>query len=59
MALGFAFVIEGLFYAIFAKRLPDYLATLIETPPAAIRRLGFMVAGAGLLWMIWVRYTKF
>lgn len=59
LAMGFALVLEGLFYALFAGSMPDVFKRMAETPVARIRRLGIIVACAGLLWMVWVRATWF
>ncbi|RMF16700.1 MAG: DUF2065 domain-containing protein [Candidatus Dadabacteria bacterium] len=59
LAIGLALMLEGVFYALMANRLPEILQMLVEIPPAKIRTLGLWAASAGLLWMLWVRYTRF
>ncbi|MCG8532161.1 MAG: DUF2065 domain-containing protein [Desulfovibrionales bacterium] len=53
-ALGLAFVLEGLPYALFADKLPKYLRTVAASGPANIRRMGLMAMtiGVGLVWLI-------
>lgn len=49
MALGLAFVLEGLPYFILAERMPIVLLTLASRPPRALRILGLTSMILGLL----------
>lgn len=55
MALGLAFVLEGLPYFLFAERMGPMLKLISERPPSALRILGLMAIGAGLLVILAVR----
>lgn len=52
-ALGLAFIIEALPYAIFAERMPTLLAIMAQNPPKVLRTMGFFGMGLGLL-IIWL-----
>ena len=54
MALGLAFVLEGLPYFLFAERIGPVLNVLSRQPPSALRRLGGTAIGAGLLLLVLV-----
>lgn len=46
-ALALVLVIEGLALAILARSLPELLASMGQIDPAAMRRLGIVLAVAG------------
>jgi uncharacterized protein len=52
MALGLAFLFEGLPYFIFAERMPLLLLTLAGRPPRALRALGLTAMILGVLLML-------
>lgn len=56
LAVGLAFVLEGLFYAVFAQRLPKMLESVTQMPEDTIRRVGIIVATLGLVWMVCIRF---
>mgnify|MGYP000276433861 CR=1 FL=1 len=56
MALGLAFIIEGLPYFLFAERMPSVLQSLIEQPPAVLRTMGVAALLAGLGFVYLGRY---
>jgi len=49
MALGLAFLLEGLPYFILAERMPVILLTLASRPPRALRILGLTSIILGVL----------
>lgn len=49
VALGLAFVLEGLPYFLFAERMPLVLVTLAEKPPKFLRILGLTAMIFGVL----------
>jgi uncharacterized protein len=49
MALGLAFLLEGLPYFILAERMPSILLTLAARPPRALRILGLTSIILGIL----------
>lgn len=49
MALGLAFLLEGLPYFILAERMPAILLTLASRPPRALRILGLTSMILGVL----------
>ncbi|GAB6124755.1 DUF2065 domain-containing protein [Humidesulfovibrio idahonensis] len=49
MALGLAFLLEGLPYFILAERMPGILLTLASRPPRALRILGLTSIILGVL----------
>jgi len=49
MALGLAFLMEGLPYFILAERMPGILLTLASRPPRALRVLGLTTMILGVL----------
>ena len=53
-ALGLAFVLEGLPYALFADKMPKYLHQIANLGPSHLRRMGLLAvtAGVGLVWFI-------
>jgi uncharacterized protein YjeT (DUF2065 family) len=51
MALGLAFLFEGLPYFIFAERMPQLLLTLAGRPPRSLRALGLTAMILGVLLM--------
>jgi hypothetical protein len=55
MALGLAFVLEGLPYFLFAERMPLVLRTMAEQRPAALRLLGLTAMALGLALVFVVR----
>jgi len=57
MALGLAFVLEGIPYFMFAEKMPGVLRLLSERDPKDLRRLGGMAILAGLLVVFLVRGT--
>lgn len=59
LALGLAFAIEGMFYAFFAPRVPEFAQLLMDMDPAQIRRVGVAAAVVGLGLMLLVRYAWF
>ncbi|MFW5997450.1 MAG: DUF2065 domain-containing protein, partial [Desulfovermiculus sp.] len=48
IALGLAFILEGLPYFLFAERMPSVLQALLEQPPAVLRVMGVVAILAGL-----------
>ncbi|MFO7801796.1 MAG: DUF2065 domain-containing protein [Desulfovermiculus sp.] len=56
MALGLAFIIEGLPYFLFAERMPSVLQSLMEQPPAVLRTMGVAALLAGLGFVYLGRY---
>lgn len=52
-ALGLAFIIEGLPWALFPQGMRQMLLTLAEGPLSGFRRMGLMGVGIGLL-IIWL-----
>lgn len=59
MAVALAVVFEGLLYALLAPRMPALARELAETPPPRIRTIGFAIAAAGLLALVWMRVRWF
>jgi uncharacterized protein len=55
IALGLAFMLEGLPYFLFAERLPKMLRQLSEQPPGFIRFLGL---GGMLLGLVVISLTR-
>jgi len=55
MALGLAFILEGIPYFLFAEKMPGVLRLLSERNPKDLRRLGGMAILAGLLVVFLVR----
>lgn len=55
MALGLAFILEGIPYFMFAEKMPGVLRLLSERNPKELRRLGGMAILAGLLVVFLVR----
>lgn len=53
-ALGLAFIIEALPYAIFAERMPKILASMAENPPSVLRAMGFfgICLGIFIIWLV-------
>lgn len=49
VALGIAFVLEGLPYFLLAERMPTILAILASRPPKALRVLGLTAMILGVL----------
>lgn len=49
IALGLAFLLEGLPYFILAERMPTILLTLASRPPRALRILGLTSMILGML----------
>lgn len=49
MALGLAFLLEGLPYFVLAERMPAILLTLASRPPRALRVLGLTSIILGVL----------
>ena len=49
LALGLAFLLEGLPYFILAERMPSILLTLASRPPRALRVLGLTSMISGVL----------
>lgn len=49
LALGLAFVIEGLPYFLFAERMPQVLLTLAGQPPRHLRIMGLTAIILGVL----------
>ena len=49
IALGIAFLLEGLPYFILAERMPTILAILASRPPKALRVLGLTAMILGVL----------
>ncbi|HMM37639.1 MULTISPECIES: DUF2065 domain-containing protein [Desulfovibrio] len=49
LALGLAFVIEGLPYFLFAERMPRVLLTLAGQPPRHLRIMGLTAIILGVL----------
>lgn len=52
-ALGLAFVLEGLVWALFPGSMRRAMAQLIVTPSGGLRVLGVCAVGAGLL-LVWL-----
>ncbi len=48
-AIGLVFILEGALYFLFAERMHSMLQTLLEWPPASLRKLGFIALLCGLL----------
>lgn len=48
-AVGLALVIEGLFYALGADKLPPVLRMLSERPPSDLRKMGIAALILGIL----------
>lgn len=53
-ALGLAFVLEGLPYALFADKLPAMLQEVARRGPGALRMLGIIaiITGIFLIWLV-------
>lgn len=51
MALGLAFLVEGLPYFIMAERMPAILLTLASRPPKSLRILGLTSMILGVLFV--------
>ncbi len=53
-ALGLAFIIEAIPYAIFAERMPKILLSMAENPPSVLRSMGFfgMALGLFIIWLV-------
>ena len=52
-ALGLAFVLEGILYALFPQQMRRALETVFASGEDAVRRSGLLVAcvGIGLVWL--------
>lgn len=48
-ALGLAFFMEGMFYSLFSKKLPDFFKRMSGESPVAFRKFGIIAMLAGLL----------
>ena len=53
LALAFAFIIEGLFPALFPNKWQAYVKKISEEPPSTIRMMGtaIILIGCVLLWI--------
>jgi len=52
-ALGLAFVMEGLPYALFADKLPDMLQQIARRGAGALRYMGLTAIATGVL-LVWL-----
>ena len=53
-ALGLAFVMEGLCWAVFPKAMGTAMLQLLQMPKQQVRSLGLLaiVLGTGLVWLV-------
>lgn len=53
-ALGLAFVLEGVVYALFPDAMRQMMAQVLALPSASVRWTGLVVAavGVGIVWLI-------
>lgn len=53
-ALALVLVIEGLFLALFPRRLPEILAAVAQLPPETLRLGGLIAAALGVacVWLL-------
>ena len=54
-ALGLAIIFEGLLYAVFPERMRGLMQRVLDEPPELLRRIGFIAAAIGLLFVWLVR----
>jgi hypothetical protein len=55
MALGLAFVLEGLPYFLWAERMPKVLLMLAQRKPSSLRQLGLSAIILGVLFVFLAR----
>ena len=59
MAIGLAFVFEGIPYFLFAERMPKWLLTFATQPPKFLRFIGLTAIILGLLTISFGRSQNF
>lgn len=55
VAIGMAFVLEGLFYASAPEKAQDMMRELIALPPEVLRKAGLIVAAIAVVAIILIR----